>query len=63
MGWHQGLRERPSDLFQSSTYITQKGITKDTESSDHKRRINAFGDNQPILKEPKTILELILENF
>jgi Ca2+ transporting ATPase len=28
-----------------------------------KKRTKVFGDNQPIVKDPKTILELILENF
>ena len=30
---------------------------------DHQKRIEAFGDNQPIVKPPKTIWELVLENF
>jgi Ca2+ transporting ATPase len=39
----------------------KRGISKDP--ADHKRRIKQFGDNAPIVKEPKTFLELILENF
>jgi Ca2+ transporting ATPase len=39
----------------------QKGIHGDP--ADIKKRTKVFGDNQPIVKDPKTILELILENF
>jgi len=35
----------------------QKGIYKD--SKDHEARIKAYGDNQPIVKPPKTITELV----
>lgn len=63
MGWHQELRNVPPHDLQGASLLTQKGITKDSGSNDHKRRVDAFGDNQPIVKEPKTILELILENF
>lgn len=30
---------------------------------DQERRIEEYGDNFPIIKPPKTIMELILENF
>jgi len=36
----------------------RKGIYKD--SKDHEARIKAYGDNQPIVKPPKTIWELIV---
>lgn len=39
----------------------QKGIFNDEK--DHQRRIDEYGDNQPIVKPPKTIWELIMENF
>jgi hypothetical protein len=39
----------------------RKGIYKD--SKDHEARTKAYGDNQPIVKPPKTIWELIVENF
>lgn len=39
----------------------RKGIYKD--SKDHESRTKAYGDNQPIVKPPKTIWELIVENF
>lgn len=35
----------------------QKGIYKDAK--DHEERIKAYGDNQPIVKPPKTIWELV----
>lgn len=33
------------------------------DPKDHQRRIDEYGDNMPIVKEPKTIMELIMENF
>jgi len=63
MGRHQKLRDFAVDFLQGYQHLTQKGISKDSGSNDHKRRANAFGDNQPIVKEPKTIFELIMENF
>ena len=39
----------------------QRGIINDIK--DHEKRIDEWGDNLPIIKPPKTITELILENF
>jgi len=39
----------------------RKGIVKDYK--DHERRLQSYGDNKPIVKEPKTVWELIAENF
>jgi len=39
----------------------KKGIHGDP--TDIKRRNDVFGNNQPIVKPPKTIIELIIENF
>lgn len=39
----------------------KKGIHGD--AADVKKRTKVFGDNQPIVKDPKTIFELIMENF
>lgn len=33
------------------------------DAKDHQKRIDDYGDNAPIVKEPKTIWELIMENF
>ena len=39
----------------------KRGIFNDPK--DHQKRIDEYGDNQQIVKDPKTIMELILENF
>ena len=39
----------------------QRGII--TDPKDHEKRVDEWGDNLPIIKPPKTITELILENF
>jgi Ca2+ transporting ATPase len=39
----------------------RKGIVKDYK--DHERRIASYGDNKPIVKEPKTLLEMAMEPF
>lgn len=39
----------------------QRGIV--TDPRDHEKRMEDWGDNQPIIKPPKTIMELVLENF
>lgn len=33
------------------------------DPKDHVKRLEEWGDNYPIVKPPKTIMELILENF
>ena len=33
------------------------------DAKDHQKRIDDYGDNQPIVKPPKGIMELIMENF
>lgn len=39
----------------------QRGIV--TDPKDHEKRKEEWGDNLPIVKKAKTIVELILENF
>jgi Ca2+ transporting ATPase len=39
----------------------RKGIVKDYK--DHERRITNYGDNKPIVKEPKTLFEMAMEPF
>lgn len=42
--------------------LSQKGLSLN-DAKDHQKRIDDYGDNQPIVKPPKTIMELIMENF
>ena len=41
--------------------LIQSGIPRDPY--DHKKRVIHFGDNNPIIKKSRTMMELILENF
>jgi magnesium-transporting ATPase (P-type) len=62
MGRHPQSRKPSQNQLQSTFFtIAQKGIVKDTK--DHEQRVNSYGDNAPIVKPPKTIMELVLENF
>jgi hypothetical protein len=51
------IRTSPSYTLQSHSLTIQKGIYKDAK--DHEARVKHFGDNQPIVKPPKTIVELV----
>ena len=62
MGRHPQSRKPSQNQLQSTFFtIVQKGIVKDAK--DHEQRVNSYGDNAPIVKPPKTIMELVLENF
>lgn len=39
----------------------QNGLTNNKE--DHEKRVQAFGSNQPILKAPKTVWQLVKDVF
>ena len=49
------------DQLSGNLSLIQRGIFNDEK--DHQKRVENYGDNQPIVKPPKTIWELILENF
>lgn len=53
-GGYQGLEKALRTNF-------QRGIVNDQK--DHDKRIEDWGDNQPIIKPPPTIFDLIMENF
>lgn len=68
MGSHRIPLEPPQSQLQGTHIATQRGLTHDKK--DHEARIEKYGDNQAIVKPPKTILELvihrkiqIMENF
>jgi magnesium-transporting ATPase (P-type) len=61
MEWIFGSVKKSSNQFPGNFHFTQKGIPNDPR--DHEKRMNDWGDNAPIIKPPKTITELIMENF
>jgi len=57
LGKIEGLETALHTHYRVIISLIQKGIYKDAK--DHEARVKHFGDNQPIVKPPKTITELV----
>lgn len=57
LGYYGGI-DKLQDILKTN-YKT--GLTSNQE--DHNKRLQAFGNNQPILKPPKTVWQLVKDVF
>ncbi len=54
----QSLKPSQNQLQSKNLSNLQKGVVRDEK--DHEQRRERYGDNAPIIKPPKTIMELVL---
>lgn len=58
IGGYKGLEERLKTNLQVRLYAIQNGISASPE--DKKDRIKKYGQNDPVVKDPKTLWDMIL---
>lgn len=58
---HERATKEAQDQSASKTLLIQNGI--EGRADDIKSRVDKYGSNEPILKDPLTLYEIIMENF